>query len=252
MRRIVIEWLNQFLQEARDVTTWDTAAWNLGDLRDTYLAQDEMIVVPRALSDAGAATLLAAAERLRPRVTRRSVLGYKKSGSVSYADVREIAPELDDLYVDPSLIAALSTISGAALLPCPERDLHRCALYYYSEPGDHIGFHFDSSHYKGDRYTVLVGVVNRTEESKLECELFKKMKDRAPEKLSIATDPGLLVFFNGDRLYHSVSKLEKGAERIVLTLEYVTDPDMSPIRRLVSDFKDAVTYFGFSRKRKAT
>jgi hypothetical protein len=34
------------------------------------------------------------------------------------------------------------------LLECPPEDPHSHALYYYTEPGDHIGYHYDSSFYK--------------------------------------------------------------------------------------------------------
>jgi hypothetical protein len=34
-------------------------------------------------------------------------------------------------------------------------------------------------------------------------------------------------------------------ERVSLTLEYVTDPAMSPLKRFVSNMKDAIAYFGF-------
>jgi hypothetical protein len=34
---------------------------------------------------------------------------------------------------------------------------------------------------------------------------------------------------------------------VSLTLEYVTDPSMSPFKRFVSNMKDAIAYFGFRR-----
>ena len=49
--------------------------------------------------------------------------------------------------------------TGQRLQPCPEADPPSCALYFYTEPGDHIGFHYDTSYYKGTRYTVLVGLL---------------------------------------------------------------------------------------------
>jgi hypothetical protein len=49
----------------------------------------------------------------------------------------------------------------AKLSLCPENDPHSCALYYYTEPGDHIGFHYDTSYYKGARYTILMGLVDK-------------------------------------------------------------------------------------------
>jgi hypothetical protein len=66
---------------------------------------------------------------------------------------------------------------------------------------------------------VLLGLVQDTEQCKLECRLFTKVASRKPVPIAIGTDPGTLVFFNGDRLYHRVSPLGEGEERVVLTLE---------------------------------
>ena len=52
--------------------------------------------------------------------------------------------------------------------------------------------------------------------------------------------------FNGDKLHHTVTPLGEGEERIVLTLEYVTDPTMSSAKRWYSNLKDAFGYFGLS------
>jgi hypothetical protein len=55
-----------------------------------------------------------------------------------------------------------------------------------------------------------------------------------------------MVIFNGDRLHHAITPLGTDEERVSLTLEYVTSPDMGRARRLFSDMKDAVAYFGFA------
>jgi hypothetical protein len=52
--------------------------------------------------------------------------------------------------------------------------------------------------------------------------------------------------FNGNKLWHAITPLEAGAERIVLTMEYVTNPEMGPLHRFVSNMKDAIVYFGIS------
>ena len=58
--------------------------------------------------------------------------------------------------------------------------------------------------------------------------------------------PGAMVIFNGNKLWHAIAPLEAGAERIVLTMEYVTNPTMGPFHRFISNMKDAIAYFGFS------
>ena len=55
----------------------------------------------------------------------------------------------------------------------------------------------------------------------------------------------MLVVFNGDRLYHRVTPCRAGERRVALTLEYVTSLEMHPVRRFVSNMKDAIAYFGF-------
>ena len=135
-------------------------------------------------------------------------------------------------------------LTGAPVQLCPDADPHACALYYYTEPGDHIGFHYDTSYYKGTRYTVLLGLIERSS-SRLVCQLHKDDPARAMRELALMTEPGTLVLFNGDKLWHKITPLGEREERVSLTLEYVTDSGMTPVKRFVSNMKDAVAYFGF-------
>ena len=134
-------------------------------------------------------------------------------------------------------------MTGRPLQPCPASDPHACALYFYTEPGDHIGFHYDTSYYRGERFTVLVGLIEQSS-SRLACQLYRNVAGREPVDLDLKTDPGTLVLFNGDKLWHSITPLGAGEERVSLTLEYVTDPSMPVLRRFVSNMKDAIAYFG--------
>jgi hypothetical protein len=76
------------------------------------------------------------------------------------------------------------------------------------------------------------------------CQLYRGDPARATEERQLATDPGTLVLFNGDKLWHAITPLGQGEERVSLTLEYVTDAAMNPVLRLFSDLKDAFAYFG--------
>lgn len=53
-----------------------------------------------------------------------------------------------------------------------------------------------------------------------------------------------MVVFNGDKLWHAVTPLGAGERRIILTLQYVTDQRMGPLKKLFSNMKDAFAYFG--------
>ncbi len=44
---------------------------------------------------------------------------------------------------------AMQFLVDAPLMLCPENDPRSCTLSYDKEPGDHIGFHYDTSYYQG-------------------------------------------------------------------------------------------------------
>jgi hypothetical protein len=224
-------------------------------VRRTYWAQNEFVYLERWLPPPLVAQMVAEVERVRPAINRNFIPRHKKGGSVSFYTLLEQAPTIVALYRSPAWIAFLSALTGHTLQACPPGDPHSCALYFYTEPGDHIGFHFDTSYYKGARYTVLIGLVERSS-SRLVCQLYKNVPGRAVEERALTTYPGTFIFFNGDKLWHAITPLGEHEERVSLTLEYVTDPAMNPLKRFVSNMKDAIAYFGFRRvfldSRKAT
>ena len=118
---------------------------------------------------------------------------HQKGGSVSYYTLMEKAPVFLDLYHSPTFIDFMdfmSHLGKAPLLPCPNDDPHACALYYYTELGNHIGFHYDTSYYKGARYTALMGLVQRSMPCQLACQLYKNDPQRDRKKLRLPTTPG--------------------------------------------------------------
>jgi alkylated DNA repair dioxygenase AlkB len=126
---------------------------------------------------------------------------------------------------------------------CPPNDPHRCALYAYTEEGDYMGWHYDTSYYKDRRWTVLVGFKDESS-SRLLCLLHTRNPDRDVVKLELQIKPGTLVIFNGDKVYHAVSPLKEGESRYIVSMQYVTNGEMNPFMRFISNMKDAVAYFG--------
>ncbi len=212
-----------------------------------YWDQNECVFLERFLPpEVVDHCLLPEVERLRPTIHRNYIPRHKKGRSISYYTLAGTAPVFLDLYRSADFIDFLSRLVKAPLMPCRDDDPHACALYFYTEPGDHIGFHYDTSYYKGARYTVLMGLVQRSAQCRLVCQLYKGDPTRQLKALQLATAPGSMVIFNGNKLWHAITPLEEGAERVVLTMEYVTNAQMHPIKRFISNKKDAVAYFGFS------
>lgn len=224
-------------------------------MRQVFWGQNECVALERFVPpEVVEHYFIPEVEQLRRSIHRNYIPRHKQGGSISYYTLVEKAPVFLTLYRSPSFIDFLSGLIGAHVMPCPDGDPHACALYFYTEPGDHIGFHFDTSYYKGARYTVLLGLVQRSEHCQLVGQLYKGDLKRERKELQFATCPGSMVIFNGDKLWHAVTPLAEGEERIILAMEYVTNPEMEPLKRFVSNMKDAIAYFGVSavlRKRRS-
>jgi len=217
---------------------------DLPDLRRQFLSQGEFLYLPRFLPAELTGSLVAAVASAGRAVNRNYLPGHKQGGSVSRHSIDALVPLIAQLYRSPALIGWLSELAGQSLQVSPPEDPHAYALYFYTEPGDHIGWHYDTSYYAGRRYTVLLGIIDESS-----CRLDYQLHTRTPAVPAVAGSvqipPGGLVFFDGDALRHRISPLAAGERRVSLTFEYLTDPRMHRWWRFVSNMKDSLAYFGF-------
>lgn len=230
------------------------AGQNLEALRRQFLDQGEFLLVEDLLPSPILTRVLEHLPTLDPLIHRNFVPRVKKGGSVGRHELDRASPLIPDLYRSPALRSFLQHLAGDTLLDCPASDPHTYALYYYTEPGDYITWHYDTSYYRGRRYTLLFGLVNESTAT-LDCQLHRANPDRESVDLSVPLRPGTFVFFNGDTVWHQVTPLGPDQRRVSLTMEFVTDPRMTPWHRFVSHMKDSIAYFGFRqvfRPRKHT
>lgn len=213
-------------------------------LRDEYVNQGSFLYLSEFLPPDATQRLIDAANALMPEVNRNFIPGHKAGGSVSRHTIDRLQPYIAELYRSPRLIAWLEKITGDRLQLSPQDDPHAYALYYYTRAGDHIGWHYDTSYYDGRRYTVLLGVIDDSS-CILDYELHTRDAGKPDEPGAVQYPPGALVLFDGDMLRHRVTPSREGEVRVSLTFEYVTNPNMRPWRRFISNMKDAIAYFGF-------
>jgi alkylated DNA repair dioxygenase AlkB len=213
-------------------------------LRQDFQAQGAFLYLPEFLPRAVTQQLREAVAAVDGEVNRNYLPGHKQGGSVSRHSLDRRASWIGELYRSPALLAWLSSLANENLQVSPFDDPHAYALYFYTRPGDHIGWHYDTSYYAGRRYTLLIGVLDESS-CRLEYQLHTRTRGKPPIDGAVCIPPGGLVFFDGDRLRHRITPAREGERRVCLTLEYLTDPHISAPWRLISKMKDAVAYFGF-------
>jgi len=218
--------------------------FDVQSLRREFAAQGAFLYLPGFLTPEITARLIAAVASVKTSVHRNYLPGHKQGGSVSRHTIDVRAPFIAELYRSPALLEWLGQLSGERLQMSPPADPHAYALYFYTLPGDHIGWHYDTSYYRGRRYTLLLGIVDDSS-CRLDYQLHTREADVRAVPGSLQIPPGGMVFFDGDRLRHRITPLAAGEVRVSLTFEYVTDPRMHAGRRLISNMKDAIAYFGF-------
>jgi hypothetical protein len=217
---------------------------DLQSLRGEYAAQGSFLYVDDFLPAELTAQLIAAVSAVEGSVNRNYLPGHKQGGSVSRHAIDRRAPVIAELYRSSALLHWLEQLTGERLQLSPPDDPHAYALYFYTRPGDHIGWHYDTSYYAGRRYTLLLGLIDDSS-CRLDYQLHTRQKAAPVVSGSLKIAPGGLVVFNGDALRHRITPSLPGETRVSLTFEYVTDPRMHPWWRLISNMKDAFAYFGF-------
>jgi hypothetical protein len=217
---------------------------DLQSLRVEYAAQGSFLYMDDFLPAELTAQLIAAVSAVEGSINRNYLPGHKQGGSVSRHTIDRQAPVIAELYRSAALLHWLEQLTGEHLQLSPPDDPHAYALYFYTRPGDHIGWHYDTSYYAGRRYTLLLGLIDDSS-CRLDYQLHTREKAAPVVSGSLKIAPGGLVVFNGDALRHRITPSLPGETRVSLTFEYVTDPRMHPWWRLISNMKDAFAYFGF-------
>ncbi|HLF19571.1 MAG TPA: 2OG-Fe(II) oxygenase [Bacteroidota bacterium] len=221
---------------------------NVERLREEYWNNDEFLYISDFLPDLLVSALQQELPNLRQYTHRVRIPGVRKGGSVGATNVRTQTSLIRTIYASSAVMGLFSRIIDRDLSVCPPDDEHAMALYSYTEEGDFIHYHYDTSFYKGNRYTVLITLQNNSS-CKLMYDLYRKSPGRTVQHQEVNTSTGSMVVFNGNKLWHAVSPAKDGEERHVLSLEYLDDQRIGLFGKLVSEVKDRIGYFGIRGKK---
>jgi hypothetical protein len=136
-------------------------------------------------------------------------------------------PEVVDYYLH--LKTRISELVGEPVHPTSLDLPTSCALITYDQAGDGIQWHYDVNYFNGRFFTVLIPVtLNDT------CTQFQ-YRDSAGGVVALNNKAEV---FEGDLVYHRATQLCEGQYRVILSLQYSTDPGVSVANKALMWLKD--------------
>jgi len=124
-----------------------------------------------------------------------------------------------ELYYTNELIDVLSDVLKKPVQRTPLSDTNSCSLLIYSKKGDYINWHKDHSKYNGDRYVVLLTVINENSSSTnlSENEFHYMFNDN---EYKIKMKPNTLTIFKGSEIMHKSTSIAENEKRILLSMTF--------------------------------
>jgi hypothetical protein len=143
----------------------------------------------------------------------------KHQKNISYNELKKEVPEIDDWY--ESLSSVLSPYIDETLKVVPKDIKTRICLVVYEKEGDYIDWHFDTNHYNGRFFTLLIPI-----STEATCGNYV-YKDHNEKEEIIEIEKSQAIFFEGDKVYHRGKELCANQRRVILSLTFVTDDSMN-------------------------
>ena len=126
---------------------------------------------------------------------------------------------LVELYYSNELLNTISDIIKKPVQRISLADPNACSLLIYANKGDHINWHYDYSSYYGDRFVVLLTIVNEnSDKNDLSQNVFKyKYKNKIND---LKMNENSLVIFKGSEIMHKSTAIDDNERRILLSMVF--------------------------------
>lgn len=132
---------------------------------------------------------------------------------------QQIYPGILELFYSDDLIKSLSSAVNKPAQRVSLSDPNACSLLIYTNKGDHIDWHYDYSNYYGDRFVVLLTIVNEnSSKNGLSENIFNyKYKDKTH---GLQMKENSVVIFKGSDIHHKATSIGDNERRIILSMVF--------------------------------
>lgn len=150
--------------------------------------------------------------------TRVEIPG-KHQKNISYEILIKELPDLEKYYHKCSKI--VSKYIGTKVKPLHRNMKTRMSLVVYEKEGDYIDWHFDTNHYDGRFFTLLIPIT-----SEATCGNYQ-YRNKNEEDVDVEIEKDQAILFEGDKVFHRGKKLCDKQRRIILSITFVTSNNLN-------------------------
>jgi hypothetical protein len=159
----------------------------------------------------------------------------KRQKAISLKHLTIMIPEIVEWY--QTLPDIISNVVGEKVYITPLTQPNSLCLVVYEKMGDFIDWHFDTNHYKGRFFTLLLPVTFEKTCGNYQYKNF----DNITEDLQLNRGDALL--FEGDKVYHRGNELCDNQFRVILSCTFTTSQEI-PIEEYVFQNVKNIGIFG--------
>lgn len=154
----------------------------------------------------------------------------KRQKSISIKRLEARLPEIVEWY--KTLPSVISEVVGTAVQITPIDQPNSLSLVVYEKEGDFIDWHFDTNHYSGRYFTLLIPVTFEPT-----CGNYQ-YKDADEEVQTVELKVGEAVLFEGDRVFHRGKELCRDQRRVILSCTFTTSQYIPPSEIAINTVKN--------------
>jgi len=143
-------------------------------------------------------------------------------------DKNKIPNEVKNFFLTEELREQVSEAVGENVDFADDIEKYKIFARLYEDDGDHIDWHYDNNYTIGNRYTLVIPLiqdVNNTSEF-----MIKDQKTQKEIKVSLKVGQG--VVYNGTVTYHKITPQTGGAVRMVVIIPFYSNKNMNVFKRV--------------------
>ena len=173
---------------------------------------------------------LAPLDEIAQREGTRVEIYKKRQKAVSIQKLQANLPEIVEWY--KGLTRQISEAIGEEVKVTPLNQPNSLSLVVYEKEGDFIDWHFDTNHYNGRYFTLLLPVTTAPT-----CGNYQ-YRNAMGETETLYLQQGEAILFEGDRVFHKGKELCKNQRRVVLSCTFTSSHTITPPEAILNFIKN--------------